>query len=158
VPPNLLLLLLMHVAVLLRRSTSARTDPPQHLCFNSAERVVFACHHLAPQIDKAPELIRPSSCATNSADLVVFACHHFAPQIDKAPELIRPSNCTKDSKLRDPTNEPNVDWLPVCRNAKQECTAQAQRARPYLKCTYTSLSTFWEIQRWIRNHGSVVTR
>jgi hypothetical protein len=81
-------------------------------------------------------------------------------QIDKAPELIRPHNCTRKAfQLRDPANEPNVNsWLPVCRTAQQECSATASRAAPWLKCTYTSLSTFWEIQRWIRNNGAVVTR
>eukprot|EP00882_Tetradesmus_deserticola_P003461 GHRQ01003660.1.p1 GENE.GHRQ01003660.1~~GHRQ01003660.1.p1 ORF type:complete len:712 (+),score=141.58 GHRQ01003660.1:390-2525(+) len=82
--------------------------------------------------------------------------------IDKAPELVRNSSClsSKVSKaLNDTVNEPNVDsWLPVCQQAQQECAATAKPDAPWLKCTYTSLSTFWEIQRWIRNHGAVVTR
>ncbi|WIA08057.1 hypothetical protein OEZ85_007523 [Tetradesmus obliquus] len=81
--------------------------------------------------------------------------------IDKAPELIRPSSCTRKAapKLADPASEPNVNpWLPVCRAAQQACRNATNRQQPWLKCSYTSLSTFWEIQRWIRNHGAVVTR
>lgn len=80
--------------------------------------------------------------------------------VDKAPELIRPSSCIKGAlQLKDAANEPNVNsWFPSCRQAQQECKATASRNKPRLKCSYTSLSTFWEIQRWIRSNGAVISR
>lgn len=111
-----------------------------------------------PQL-KGPtnELLAPAALCVLMLRLVSLLC---LPQIDKAPELIRPSSCAvKSVQLKDPANEPNVNsWLPVCQQAQQECAATAKRDKPWLKCTYTSLSTFWEIQRWIRNNGAVVTR
>jgi hypothetical protein len=86
----------------------------------------------------------------------------LALQIDKAPELIRPSNCAKTGpalSLANPTIEPSVNsWIPACDQAKRDCITNATHEQPYLNCTYKSMSTFWEIQQWIRNHGAVVTR
>ncbi|WIA38981.1 hypothetical protein OEZ86_005133 [Tetradesmus obliquus] len=42
--------------------------------------------------------------------------------------------------------------------AQQRCSSPANSSQPWLKCEYKSLSTFWEIQRHIRNHGAVISR
>uniref|UniRef100_A0A383VRY8 Peptidase C1A papain C-terminal domain-containing protein n=1 Tax=Tetradesmus obliquus TaxID=3088 RepID=A0A383VRY8_TETOB len=65
-------------------------------------------------------------------------------------------------------------WDPVCRDASKkrkagEEASSPQRVQeleecfniseqPLYSCSYTSLSSFWQIQRWIRLYGSVITR
>ncbi|WIA18668.1 hypothetical protein OEZ85_003372 [Tetradesmus obliquus] len=80
--------------------------------------------------------------------------------IDKAPQLIRPSSCLPEgSQLRDAVKEPQVtSWIPACQAAHDSCSSTASSSQPWLKCEYKSLSTFWEIQRHIRNHGAVISR
>ena len=85
-------------------------------------------------------------------------------KIDKAPHLIRPTDwLPSDSQLRDPLKEPQVtSWIPACQAAQQAAqqkrSGTASSSQPWLKCEYKSLSTFWEIQRHIRNHGAVISR
>uniref|UniRef100_A0A383VQN6 Uncharacterized protein n=1 Tax=Tetradesmus obliquus TaxID=3088 RepID=A0A383VQN6_TETOB len=68
----------------------------------------------------------------------------------------------------------NAIWDPVCRDAakireadeeapsKQNVTALQEcfdiTEKPLYTCDYVSLSSFWQIQRWIRLYGSVITR
>ncbi|KAF8069582.1 hypothetical protein HT031_001699 [Scenedesmus sp. PABB004] len=78
--------------------------------------------------------------------------------IDEAPELIRPVSClANDSALVDATEQARVtSWGPACDAAGRSCAYDA--TQPYLKCRYKSLSTFWQIQQHIRNHGAVISR
>jgi hypothetical protein len=70
------------------------------------------------------------------------------------PQLARPSLCGLD----------NTDIEYEVGSWSGECSAAAGRclisnaSLPWLKCTYKSLSSFWQIQQHIRLHGAVVTR
>ncbi|WIA23217.1 hypothetical protein OEZ86_010105 [Tetradesmus obliquus] len=80
--------------------------------------------------------------------------------IDRAPQLIRPSRCLfNSSQLHDAVKEPQVtSWIPACQAAQDSCRGTTSSRQPWLKCEYKSLSTFWEVQRHIRNHGAVISR
>ncbi|KAF8072389.1 RCH2 [Scenedesmus sp. PABB004] len=87
--------------------------------------------------------------------------------VDEAPHLIRPTECADMAGwLNDVTKEPQVtQWETSCRQAANyaapggsvQC-AKFTDAQPWLKCSYRSLSSFWQIQQHIRNHGSVISR
>jgi hypothetical protein len=91
-------------------------------------------------------------------------CLLLSLQIDQAPELMRPAKCLP-SPSRD--QEPDVtDWGPYCEAAKKlaasgNCTNtndKITREKPLLKCSYRSLSNFYQMQQHIRNHGAIVSR
>jgi hypothetical protein len=85
-------------------------------------------------------------------------------QVDQAPELLRPSKCLGSRKRTDDTDV--TDWQPICDAAKQRaaegnCTAAGDkitREKPLLKCSYRSLSNFYQMQQHVRNHGAIVSR
>lgn len=127
-----------------------------------------------PECDAAPTALRSSTCivatatthvpllSARTAYIVLCMRHsqHVLSQIDKAPQLIRPNSCLPSgSQLRDAVKEPQVtSWIPTCQAAQDSCSNTTNSTQPWLKCEYKSLSTFWEIQRHIRNHGAVISR
>lgn len=69
------------------------------------------------------------------------------------PELVRPTTCGLSG-----LSEPDIgSWDGICASASTKCPF-TDKSRPWLKCSYKSLSTFWQIQQHVRNHGAVVTR
>lgn len=82
--------------------------------------------------------------------IVCFLC---STQLEDTPELVRPTNC-----LLRGNEEPEIrDWRRLCQQAIDTCPKD-DRSRPWLSCTFRALSSFWQIQQSIRQHGAVVTR
>lgn len=88
-------------------------------------------------------------------------------QVDTAPDLLRPAGCleSKYPELVDRNKEPDIiDWEPYCKAANEtaadgKCTAdKITRPKPLLKCSYRSLSNFYQMQQHIRKHGAIVSR
>jgi hypothetical protein len=58
------------------------------------------------------------------------------------------------------------DWSSICRAAARSDTNATDGLRcrditpeqPLYTCSYTALSSFWQIQQHVRNHGAVITR
>lgn len=74
-------------------------------------------------------------------------------QLQNRPDIVRPSHC-----LRDKLVEPEISlWTQLCGEAATRCPS-SDLSRPWLSCSYRALSTFWQIQQSIRQHGAIVTR
>ncbi|WIA32991.1 hypothetical protein OEZ86_006150 [Tetradesmus obliquus] len=91
----------------------------------------------------------------------------FKHIVDTAPDLLRPTGCleSKYPELVDRNKEPDIiDWEPYCKAANEtaadgKCTAdKITRPKPLLKCSYRSLSNFYQMQQHIRKHGAIVSR
>ncbi|KAF8056023.1 MSL1 [Scenedesmus sp. PABB004] len=80
--------------------------------------------------------------------------------VDEAPQLIRPASCVRNvSAMVDAELQGGVtSWRDACAAASRACARESSKEQPYVKCSYKSLSNFWEIQQHIRNHGAVVSR
>lgn len=117
-----------------------------------SHKAAHACHVAKQTAWRAHPL------TTHKLLLCYVRCIHL--QIDRAPQLIRPSRCLfNSSQLRDAVKEPQVtSWIPACQAAQDSCRGTTSSRQPWLKCEYKSLSTFWEVQRHIRNHGAVISR
>jgi hypothetical protein len=88
----------------------------------------------------------------------------FAALQTDSPQWILPNRCFNTAKLLNGQDEADVaDWSNICRAAAES----AQRLRgcesitkdqPLLRCSFKSLSSFYQVQQHIRVHGAVVTR
>eukprot|EP00882_Tetradesmus_deserticola_P025183 GHRQ01027646.1.p1 GENE.GHRQ01027646.1~~GHRQ01027646.1.p1 ORF type:complete len:451 (+),score=70.12 GHRQ01027646.1:210-1562(+) len=106
-----------------------------------------------------PPRIDAACCSTANNSLLLFAL-----QVDQAPELLRPADCLGSIPRKE---YPDItDWEPKCEAARQRaaagsCSSTADkitREKPLLKCSYRSLSNFYQMQQHIRNHGAIVSR
>lgn len=74
-------------------------------------------------------------------------------QLQSNPGLLRPSRCTRGNLV-----EPEIgSWSGVCAAAAAACPL-ANNSLPWLSCSYKALSTFWQIQQDVRQHGAAITR
>ncbi|KAF8055998.1 hypothetical protein HT031_006519 [Scenedesmus sp. PABB004] len=101
------------------------------------------------------------TCRTGwDIQLALNAVPPLRPQVDEAPQLIRPASCVRNvSVMVDAELQGGVtSWRDACAAASRACARESSKEQPYVKCSYKSLSNFWEIQQHIRNHGAVVSR
>ncbi|WIA20843.1 hypothetical protein OEZ85_005193 [Tetradesmus obliquus] len=82
-------------------------------------------------------------------------------QLENNPQLLLPKKCFDAANARD-TEAELSDWSSTCAaaaagSAKPECKA-ITKEHPKYKCTYKSLSGFYQIQQAIRRSGAVITR
>lgn len=80
-------------------------------------------------------------------------CLLIASQLEDNPGVVRPSNCFSEYFV-----EPEIgSWTGVCTAAATKCSLD-DMSKPWLSCSYRTMSTFWQIQQSVMQYGGVVTR
>jgi hypothetical protein len=79
-------------------------------------------------------------------------------QVDN-PQWVLPSKCFNTAKLLEGQDEADVgDWSDACRAAAASTVPACAGIGQQYRCSFKSLSSFYQIQQHIRAHGAVVTR
>ncbi|WIA23159.1 hypothetical protein OEZ85_001490 [Tetradesmus obliquus] len=79
------------------------------------------------------------------------------------PQWVLPSSCFNTAKLLKGQDEADVgEWSSICAAAAAAAATPTckdiTREQPLFRCSFKSLSSFYQIQQHIRAHGAVVTR
>uniref|UniRef100_A0A383W9S6 Peptidase C1A papain C-terminal domain-containing protein n=1 Tax=Tetradesmus obliquus TaxID=3088 RepID=A0A383W9S6_TETOB len=78
------------------------------------------------------------------------------------PQWVVPSSCFNTAKLLKGQDEADVgEWSSICSAAAASATpacAAITKQQPLFRCSFKSLSSFYQIEQHIRAHGAVVTR
>jgi uncharacterized membrane protein YfbV (UPF0208 family) len=78
---------------------------------------------------------------------------------DDNPNWILPESCFKTRALTNLEEAEVGEWKTACQKYQQSGNcSDITKDQPRYKCSYKSLSSFYQMQQHIRNHGAVVTR
>jgi hypothetical protein len=76
------------------------------------------------------------------------------------PQWILTQSCFDTKALADQQDEAEVgEWKSICQKYQDTTNcSDITKEQPRYSCSYKSLSSFYQMQQHIRNHGAVVTR
>eukprot|EP00883_Tetradesmus_obliquus_P003349 jgi/Sobl393_1/13601/SZX60317.1 len=83
--------------------------------------------------------------------------------LDDGPQWLLPEHCVEPVLAASQREDADVsDWPTMCRKFEAQSRnpqcRKVTRAQPQYSCSYRSLSSFYEIQQHVRQHGAVITR
>jgi hypothetical protein len=82
----------------------------------------------------------------------------FCLQSDN-PQWVLPASCFKTAALTNQDEAEVGEWRSICQQYERSSSCRdISKDQPRYKCSYKSLSSFYQMQQHIRNHGAVVTR